>query len=319
MDRLLSMRVFQKVISEGSFAGAARALEMSPAVVTRLVSDLEEHLGTRLLHRTTRRLSLSVAGEIYLGRVRTILDDIEEAHQVMNSQTANLAGELRVLAPPMIAADLIGRVVGEFRQRYPDISIDLEVASVDFASVKELPIEDYDVTLLPTSADFDGDIIARRIATTDAIIVSSPEYIAAHGAPEKPEQLIDHEVLRPKVPGQRRHIWRLFDSSNNDRPFDTPINPGVCANHHESLLRAVLAGAGITSVAINLVAPYLARGELIRILRPWITARLALYAALPSRKFIPERTHAFLNFLSEQISRYQLGYRGLQQSCIVPR
>ncbi|MFZ3220562.1 MAG: LysR family transcriptional regulator, partial [Rhodoferax sp.] len=103
MDRLMSMRVFQRVIDEGGFAAAARALDMSPAVVTRLVADLEDHLGTRLLHRSTRRLSLSDAGETYLGRVRAILQDIDEADHMASSLTHELAGVLRLLAPPVLA------------------------------------------------------------------------------------------------------------------------------------------------------------------------------------------------------------------------
>ena len=104
MDRLQSMRVFQRVIDEGGFAAAARALDMSPAVVTRLVADLEEHLGTRLLHRSTRKVSLSEAGEAYLARVRAILQDIDEADALANLHTQELAGELHVLATPVLAS-----------------------------------------------------------------------------------------------------------------------------------------------------------------------------------------------------------------------
>lgn len=305
MDRLLSMRVFQKVIDEGSFAAAARVLEMSPAVVTRLVADLEAHLGTRLLHRTTRRLSLSVAGETYLGRVRNILEDIDEAHNAASSQTASLTGVLRVLAPPVIATHLIGPAIGDFRRRYPRIWIDLEVASLDFTSLDGAPIEAYDVTLLPAGADFDGDIIARKISATDAIIVCSPQYAQAHGIPATPDELIGHEVLRLKVPGQRRRVWRLYDASNNDHPYDAAIEPGIWANHNDTLLRAALSGAGITSIAVDLAAPYLSNGQLLRVLRPWITGHLSLYAALPSRKFMPERTRVFIDFLAEEIRAHQ--------------
>src|SRR3990167_6340043 len=100
MDRLSSMRVFQKVIDEGGFAAAGRALDMSPAAVTRLVADLEDHLGTRLLHRTTRRVSLTEAGEAYLHRVRVILEDIDDAHALASAHTQEMAGTLRLLAPP---------------------------------------------------------------------------------------------------------------------------------------------------------------------------------------------------------------------------
>ena len=115
MDRLLSMRVFQKVIDEGGFATAARALDMSPAVVTRLVADLETYLGTRLLHRTTRRLSLSAAGENYLSRVRVILQDIDEADQAVSAQPRELTGVLRVLATPVLATHVLAPLIAGFR------------------------------------------------------------------------------------------------------------------------------------------------------------------------------------------------------------
>ena len=316
MDRLLSMRVFQKVIEEGSFAAAARALEMSPAVITRLVADLEDHLGTRLLHRTTRRLSLSTAGETYLARVRSILEDIDEAHHAASSQTASLSGVLRLLAPPVIATHVVGPLIGEFRRQYPRIWIDLDVASLDVAALDNPPIEAYDVTLMPTGADFDGDIIARKVSTTEAILVCSPGYLASHGgAPATPDELIGHEVLRLKLPGQRRRVWRLLNAAENDRAVEAPIQPAIWANHNDTLLRAALAGAGITSIAVDLVAPYLMSGELVRVLRPWISGRLSLYAALPSRKFMPERTRVFLDFLAEQIRIHQASAAGACENC----
>ena len=129
MDRLLSMRVFQKVIDEGGFAAAARALDMSPAVVTRLVADLENHLGTRLLHRTTRRVSLSPAGENYLNRVRGILQDIDEAHSIASAQTSEPKGVLRVLTPPVLATFLLAPLIAEFRALHPKIRLHVEVDS----------------------------------------------------------------------------------------------------------------------------------------------------------------------------------------------
>ena len=295
MDRLMSMRVFQKVIDEGGFAAAARALDMSPAVVTRLVADLENHLGTRLLHRSTRRLSLSVAGETYLGRVRAILQDIDEAHALASSQTHELEGVLRVLAPPVLASHVLAPLIAGFRQLYPKILLDIEVASF-----KEPPIEDYDITLMPTDEAFDADVIARKLSSTEAVLVASPAYIERKGAPATPQDLAKHEVLRLKAPGLRPRTWRLFNSARQDDPLDVAVEPGLWINHTDTLLRAALDGAGITSVAVDLVAPYLTRGELVRVLRPWITGRLSLYAALPSRKFLPERTRVFLEYLTEQ-------------------
>ena len=178
MDRLLSMRVFQRVIDEGGFAAAARALDMSPAVVTRLVADLEEHLGTRLLHRSTRRLSLSEAGESYLARVRAILQDIDEADALANLHTQELAGELHVLATPVLATYVLAPLVAGFRAQYPKI-----VLHVNVESFVEPPIDGHDVTLFTADEAYDGDVVARKILTTEGVFVASPEYLKRKGTP----------------------------------------------------------------------------------------------------------------------------------------
>jgi DNA-binding transcriptional LysR family regulator len=291
MDRLMSMRVFQRVIDEGGFAAAARALDMSPAVVTRLVADLEDHLGTRLLHRTTRRLSLSDAGETYLGRVRAILQDIDEAHVMASAHTKELAGVLRVLAPPVLATHVLAPLLADFRQLYPKIRLDITVESF-----KEPPIEDYDITLLATDASFDGDVIARKIVSSEAIFVASPAYLRRKGTPLAPADLAQHEYLRMKAPGLHPRVLHLF---NADQQLDLELEPVIWANHPDTLLRAALDGAGITSTTVNLVASSLASGALVRVLSPWITGQLTLYAALPSRKFMPQRTRVFLDYLTE--------------------
>jgi DNA-binding transcriptional LysR family regulator len=289
------MRVFQRVIDEGGFAAAARALDLSPAVVTRLVADLEAHLGTRLLHRTTRRLSLSAAGENYLSRVRAILQDIDEADQAASSQTHELAGLLRVLAPPVLATHVLAPLIAGFRKLHPKI-----VLSIEVASYKEPPIEEYDITLLPTNDGFDGDVIARKVSSTEAILVCSPSYLKSHGTPLQPADLQQHDILRLKTADAQTHVWRLLNSDLQDASVDVAVDPVLWVNHSDTLLRATLDGAGITSVALDLVAPYLMRGELVRVLRPWIAGRLTLYAALPSRQFLPERSRVFLEYLIEQ-------------------
>jgi len=306
MDRLLSMRVFQKVIDEGGFAAAARALDMSPAVVTRLVADLEDHLGTRLLHRTTRRVSLSPAGENYLTRVRGILQDIDEAHSIASAQTSEPKGVLRILTPPVLATFLLAPLIAEFRELHPKIRLHVEVDSHD-----ELPIEDFDLTLLPTTDAFDADIVARKVSETEAILVCSPEYIKRHGTPATPTELAQHELLRLRAQGMVQRLWRLRNS-HTDEVFDLVSEPSLWINHTETLLRATVDGAGITSVAVGLAAPFLARGELVRVLRPWITDRLSLYVALPSRKFMPERTRVFLEFF---IDRIRDEHAEVQQAC----
>jgi DNA-binding transcriptional LysR family regulator len=295
MDRLLSMRVFERVVEEGGFAAAARALDMSAPVVTRLVADLEEHLGTRLLQRTTRRLSMTDAGQAYLLRVHNILQEIDEAHAVASSHTTELAGLLRLHAPPVLASYVIAPLLAEFRRQHPKIQIDIEVETS-----KEPPIEDYDITLLGTDDSFDGNVVARKVIESEAILVASPDYLKRWGRLQVPEDLSRHECLRLKWPGGQPRTWRMWHPEHPEQVVEVDVQPILLANHTDTLLRATLDGAGVTSVSVDLVAPHLTRGELVRVLSPWITGRLALYAALPSRKFIPQRTRIFLDYLVKE-------------------
>lgn len=295
MDRLLSMRVFQRVADEGSFAAAARGLDMSAPVVTRLVADLEEHLGSRLLQRSTRRLALTDAGQLYLNRVRNILQDIEEADEIVSAHTQELGGLLRLHAPPVLASYVIAPLLAGFRQRYPHIQIDLEVETV-----REPPVEDFDITLVPADESFDASLVARKVIESDAILVASPAYAQRRGLPQTPAELAQHDCLRHKTPNGRYRQWRLWPEDRPAQVEEVEIQPVLVANHTDTLLRAALDGTGITSVTMELVAPYLMRGELVRVLSPWITGRLSMYAALPSRKFIPQRSRVFLDYLMEQ-------------------
>ncbi|MDR7094718.1 LysR family transcriptional regulator [Hydrogenophaga laconesensis] len=295
MDRLASMRVFQKVIDEGGFAAAGRALDMSPAVVTRLVADLEDHLGTRLLHRTTRRVSLTDAGESYLDRVRVILQDLDEANDLVSSQTSELAGVLRLLAPPVLATHVLAPLVSGFRQAYPKILLDIDVESH-----REPPIQDYDITLMGAKASFDANVIARKVLSSVTVLLASPDYLRRKGTPIRPEDLEQHDCLRFKPPGGRTRAWRLLHETDEARFVDIDVQPVLWANHTDTLMHAALDGAGITATTIELAAPLIQNGDLVRVLNPWITDRLAMYAALPSRKFMPRRTGVFLDYLIEQ-------------------
>ena len=295
MDRLQSMRVFERVVDEGSFSAAARVLDMSAPVVTRLVADLEEHLGTRLLQRSTRRLSLTEAGQTYLNRVRNILQDIDEADELASQHTRSLTGLLRLQAPPVMASYVIAPLLAPFREQHPGIRIDLDVQSL-----QEPPIEDYDITLMGTDDHFDGDIVARKVIESEAFLVASPAYLQRRGEPRRPAELAHHDCLRLKSPQTRPRIWRLWSPQREEQWQEVEVQPVLLSNHMDTLLRAALDGAGIMSLPLDIAAPYLSQGTLVRVLSPWITGRLALYAALPSRKFIPDRTRVFLEYLIEQ-------------------
>ncbi|MCD6665020.1 MAG: LysR substrate-binding domain-containing protein, partial [Hydrogenophaga sp.] len=249
----------------------------------------------RLLQRSTRRLSLTEAGHNYLSRVRNILQDIDEAHAVTSAHSTELAGTLRLHAPPVLATYVLAPLLASFRQQYPRIAIDIDVETT-----AEPPIEDHDITLLGADAGFDADIVARKVIESEAILVASPAYVRRRGEPLKPEDLAHHDCLRLKGPLGSPRVWRLWCAKRPEEHVDVSIEAGLRANHTDTLLRACLDGAGITSVSVDLVAPYLSAGTLVRVLSPWITGRLTMYAALPSRKFIPQRTRAFLDFLVEQ-------------------
>ena len=293
MDRLQSMRVFQQVVDDGSFAAAARHFDMSAAVVTRLIGDLEDHLGVRLLQRTTRRLALTDAGEAYLARLRHILNDIDEAQGAAQSHAQEMSGVIRILAPPIFGVHVLAPLIGEFGRRYPNVVLDIHIDSHQVP-----PVEDYDLTLLGASDSFDANIIARPIVSSNGILCASPQYLKTHGVPQQPEDLVKHRCLRIKAMANRHRVWRLINPDENRREVEVSIEPALLVNHSDTLIRAGVDGGGIISQSIALVARHLQAGELERVLSPWITGVNTLYAALPSRKFIPQRTSVFLEFMT---------------------
>ena len=291
----MSMRVFQRVMDEGSFAAAARSLDLSAAVVTRLVADLEEHLAVRLLHRSTRKLALTDAGDTYLRRVRAILQDIDEADALASAHTQELSGTLRVLCQPVLATHVLAPLLATFRQRYPQIAIDLVAEAF-----LEPAVEEHDIALFAADASFDGDIIARKIISTRTIFVAAPAYLRRKGTPQQPDDLHQHDCLRLKGSQLRTRRWQLRSVRDGGPTVDIDPPAALRSNHIDTLLRAALEGSGITMASVELVAPYLAAGQLVHILPDWVTGELVMFAALPTRKFLPQRTRVFLDFLIEQ-------------------
>lgn len=287
------MRAFQAVADEGGFAAAARLLDMSPAGVTRLVADLEAHVGARLLQRTTRRVSLTEAGEAYLARVRQILSDVEEATAIAQAHTEELSGVLRLLAAPVLSVHALAPLIADFRRLYPRITVEIQVDVLLAPAVS-----DYDITLMGMEEGSDANVIARPITTTEAILCASPAYLQERGMPQHPEELSAHDCLILRMPDRRPSALRLMQPQAGGLVVEVPVQPVLVVNHIETLQRAALAGAGICGQPLSLVAPYLSDGSLVRVLSPWILGRYTTYAAMPSRKFMPARTRAFLEFLS---------------------
>ncbi len=176
MDRLQSMRVFAKVVELGSFARAAQQLEMSNAVVTRYVADLESHLGTRLLNRTTRSLSLTDAGETYLQRCQQILEDVEEAEGVVTARSQSLSGTLRLVTPVMFGLHLLPNLMARFQQLYPEVVFDVLLSDRNVDIVEE----GRDVAVMLSDLGLGSHLVARPLISAEIVLCASPEYVRMH-------------------------------------------------------------------------------------------------------------------------------------------
>jgi DNA-binding transcriptional LysR family regulator len=164
-------------------------------------------------------------------------------------------------------------------------------------------VEDYDLTVVNGSVALQSSAIVRTIVQTEAVFCAAPDYLERFGAPATPDELRAHRCLRLRTPGMRLRAMRLIDPSAGDRVLEVEVPAVVHANHTDTLLRATLHGAGISSQPVDLIAPMLKSGALRRVLAPWITNRLSLVVALPTRKFMPARTRAFLDHLVEATRR----------------
>jgi DNA-binding transcriptional LysR family regulator len=293
MDRLLSMRVFARVVDEGSFAAAARKLDLPAAVVTRLVADLEEHLGARLMNRTTRRLSLTDIGEAYLGRIRHVLTEVDEAEGLATASNTEPRGNLRILCTPAFAVHQLAKHLKSFRDRYPRVSIELTVTGpVDTVD------ETFDVTILTEGRrPLDGAFVARRLARSEVILCAAPEYLDQRGRPTHPTELADHEVMVPTF-FREVTLQTHGTTSNPGETFsvDRPTT-GLSTIHTDTIYAAALAGMGITGLPSFVAADALLENALERVLPHWHLLSTTLYAGMPTRKHVPARTRVFVDFL----------------------
>ena len=303
MDRLQAMKIFERVVEEGGFAAAARAMDMSPPVVTRMVAELEQHLGTRLLQRTTRKLALTNAGESYLQRVRAILHEIDDAEAAAAASTRDLRGTIRIVAAPVLATNFLAPMMAAWHAHYPKLMLDVSMDAYAASRVDE-----FDVTIMVAGEDFDANIVARPLVQGEAIVVASPDYLERRGIPREPQDLIHHDYLRDSSapvrlqsgPGRKLRLQSL----RADVPDEEVDAPAVLQSvSTELLMRAAVDGAGVAVTSRLLAEEHLARGELVHILPGWIFSRYTIYAALPSGRMLPARTRVFLDFLTEHVPR----------------
>lgn len=300
MDQLRSLRVFAQVIAEGSFAGAARTLDLAPAVVTRAVSDLEDHLGVRLLNRTTRSLALTEVGQEYLERAKRVLGELDDADAIAISVNSAPSGNVRILCPPAFATHQLVKHLPDFRTRYPGIQLELS-ASGPVAAADE----NFDISILSIGQQaMQGDFVVRPLASSSFVICAAPAYLERCGRPQQPDDLLLHDGLLPAVAAVR-HELTLFHEGPGTAHRKRQIlklglrPPVLCTSQLEVLYAAAVAGMGVAGLPTFMVADALRDGRLERVLPEWRGAALQLYAALPTRKHVPARTRVFMDFLLE--------------------
>ena len=321
MDRLQSMQIFCRVIDLNGFAAAARDLNLSPSVITRLINELEEHLGSRLINRTTRKLVLTEAGERYLQQVRRILADVAQVEAEVGSDTAEPRGRLRVLAPPAFAAHQLAPVLPAFRAQYPHISIDLSAPGM----VETLD-ENHDLSIIGVrSKPLDGNFVARPLAHSTVVLCATPAYLNRRGRPTQPADLLQHDMLSPKMPCEltfHPSPGRHGQSPDGLKSVSVPLNlstPVLSTSHLETSHAAVLAGLGIGGFPSYVISQALVQGTLERVLPQWQLFELGIYAAIPSRRHLPTRTRAFLDFLVSTFGRHVGSDPWLPESSSMPR
>ena len=287
MDRLTAMKVFVEVAASGSFSATADKLDMSRAMVTRYVSELEQWLNARLLQRTTRSVTLTDAGESCLRRSQQMLALMESVEEETSSQDGVLTGQLRITCSVSFAYAQLAAAVVDFLKLHPLLKIDLN-ASEGALNLVEARID----LAIRISAEPDPLLIGRVLAPCASVLVASPAYLAAHGVPELPSDLATHRCLSYANFG--KSVWTLQRGEEVSR---VSVTSQFSANEATALLRAALAGGGLALQPTYLANPHLADGTLLQVLPDWKLPDMAIYALYPSRKHLSPAVRALLDFL----------------------
>lgn len=288
MSQLGDLEIFARVVTAGSMSGAARALGLAPAVVSKSIKRLEERLGTRLLQRTTRQISLTEAGQGFYARVLAILAGVEEAEAFVLGRGAKMQGVLKVSAPASFGRMHIAPHLKRFMDRFPDLGINL-VLTDEF---NDIIAGGFDLAIRIGEPN-DSSLVARRIAPVKRVLCASPDYIAAHGSPKSISDLRHHICIRP----HNSDTWRLVGPEG---PIVHRLEGKLVTNSSEVIREAVLSGMGIALRSTWDVGPELKSGALVKVLPDIEGSRnVTLSAVYPSRQFLPAKVRAFIDFLTD--------------------
>ncbi|MBU9217922.1 LysR family transcriptional regulator [Burkholderia gladioli] len=292
MDTLVSMNVFRYVVEVGSFVGAAERMQMSAAMASKHVMHLEQTLGARLLHRTTRRVAPTEAGREYYERLVQALTELDEAGQAVGAASIVPQGRLRVTSLSAFGLRHVMNAVTDYAARYADVTVEITLSD----RVVELIDEGYDVAV--RAAPFglkSSSLVARQIATAHILLVASPAYLEEHGTPATLADLEQHNYLRRDA-GSSSIDAQAFDSR-------VTLSGNLIVNHLEALRVAVLSGSGIAMLGTEVVGDDIEAGRLVPLLLDVMPPReLPIYAVYASRRHVSAKVRSFVDFLADRFS-----------------
>jgi len=286
------MRVFVLVVETGSFSAASERMGISRAAASKYVSQLEAHLGGRLLHRTTRRVNPTESGRSYFERCKEILQNLEEADGMVSGLSQQPRGKLRISAPSNLASRHLMPMVTEFIQTYPEIRVELLCSE----RAVDLVDEGFDLALRISPMP-DPELIARRLAPIRHVVVASPGYLAKHPAPTTPEELEQHAcVLYSRNPNATWHF------AKDGAQISVKVSGSMITDNPDVILESAVSGLGITNLPSFIISDAIRSGELKLLLQDYETPEMALYAVYASRKHLPVKVRVFIDFIKERIS-----------------
>ena len=291
MDRFQEMRVFVAVVDAGSFVRAADALDLSKTAVSRLVGDLETRLGVRLLHRTTRKLSLTPEGELFHERCRQLVDGVDEAEAELSTHAGEAIGQLRVNVPVTFGLLHLAPLWPAFMAQHPKVTMEVTLSD----RMVDLVDEGFEVAVriarLPASS-----LVSRQLTSTRLILCASPEYLRRYGAPRHPAELAGHSVIAYSllVAGDQ---WEFFSSQGSRGPIPVKVSPRMRTNSGDTCTAAALQHMGLVLQPSFLVGPHLDSGALVEVMPEYRSTELGVYAVYPSRRHLTPKVRALVDFL----------------------
>jgi DNA-binding transcriptional LysR family regulator len=295
-DRAGEMLVFVRVVETGSFSEAARLMLMTPSTVSKLIARLEARLGVRLIERSTRRLALTGEGQIYFERSQALLASLDEIEQQIAQGGAEAEGVIRVTSSVTFGSAALEPILPAFFKAYPRIVVDLSLSD----EVVDLYLDRTDVAIRVGKLA-DSNLMARKIGETRRRTVASPAYLARHGTPKTPEDLVHHNCLgfnfRRAMP-----VWPMREGG---RIVERMLSGSLLANNAETLRRMAIAGAGIVRSADYHLRGPIARGELVELLADSdIGVTDEIHALFRGAQFLPARVRAFLDFTVPRMQHF---------------